>query len=143
MKPTLVVAAALLLGACGAADQEADPRCAELTETWSCPKAYGEWRARCVDGEYKEERCSAETWCLVARSDAASPYEGTCAPRSWRAGGCETDSTVCAEGWYCWRNACYLDCRSDRDACKIEGEICISEAPAPAPPICTTAEDRQ
>jgi hypothetical protein len=143
MKRALLMAA-LALSACAEADKEADPRCADLLSTWSCPQNYGTARARCIDGEYEEETCSAETWCLVTRPDAQSPYEGTCAPRAWRAGGCDTGSTVCDDGWICWRNGCYRDCAPGRELCNIEGETCRGDLkPLSSRPLCTTAEDRQ
>jgi len=147
MKRIVLTALAALTCACGEAE-EADPRCEGLTAAWSCPRWYADTRERCVDGEYQQESCSADQWCLSVRPDAASPYEGTCVPQTWRGGGCETGGRSCEEGWLCWKNACYLDCSRSLDldgACRVEGETCRSDGRPASPPraICTTAQDRQ
>lgn len=146
MRRLFLAVLAALACACGEAE-EADPRCEVLTEAWICPLAYGTTRARCVDGEYQEESCGAEQWCLSARPDAASPYSGTCLPKAWRGGGCETGEQTCEDGWLCWKNACYLDCSrapGGDAACHIEGETCRPDLiPPPPKALCTTAQDRQ
>lgn len=144
MRRLFLTVLAALVCACGEAE-EADPRCEGLTEEWSCWREYYAPRARCVDGQYQEDTCADEQWCLMVRPEASTadtPYSGTCVSKDWGRGGCEAGNP-CPEGLYCWDNRCRKACQDTNVAeekCVQQDHICSVPIGAPRPICIATSE---